>query len=554
MKKLIKLMSFALALTLTASVAAGTVVTGADYDEPIVEISDSEYIGGTCGENVTWVYNSGTLTISGIGDMSSYKGAGLSSPFSTCKIDRIIINNGVTSVGDYVFYNCTDLKSITIPGSVTYIGERAIASCINLDNLIIPDSVTYIGTQAFGLSYALKSFSMPDSVTYLGESAFGQCSALETIKLSNNITSINNNVFYYCKSLKKLTIPDKVTSIGVGAFSYCSSLESINIPAGITSIGGMAFYECTNLTDIYFAGTEKQWNAISKTNSSIPKDCTIHFKSSETEEKTVKSITLTAPTKTEYIVGDVLDLTGGKILVTYSDRSTNEIGLTAAMCTGFDSTKTGKQTITVYYEGKTAKFTVTVKAKEKPSTDIFEIGSADYPTIASAIAQINKDIKAKSAKPAYTMNLSDGIEEKKAISLPAVPVTITADSAVTITVPSITAKGDLTLENVTLKTAKGANAAVTAKKALTVTNCTLGTVKAAANLTVTDSTFDALTASGKAGTAATLGGTIVINKALTVSNDLIVTDGADLTVNGKFAAKGAISFGAIKAFTVKNGK
>ncbi|MBQ9385160.1 MAG: hypothetical protein IJT87_13095, partial [Ruminiclostridium sp.] len=113
---------------------------------------------------------------------------------------------------------------------------------------------------------------------------------------------------------------------------------------------------------------------------------------------------------------------------------------------------------------------------------------------------------------------------------------------------------DLTLENITLKTAKGTAAAVTAKKALTVTNCTLGTVKAAANLTVTDSTFDALTASGKAGTSTTLGGTIVINKALTVSNDLVVTDGADITVNGKFTPKGTMTFGAIKAFIVKNGK
>ena len=144
-----------------------------------------------------------------------------------------------TSIVYYAFHFCEGLTSITIPDSVTSIGHNAFTWCTSLTSITIPDSVTSIGDSIVNSCISLTSITFPDSVT-----------------------SIGYNTFTGCTSLTSITIPDSVTSIGVGAFNGCTKLTSITIPDSLTSIGQDAFWNCPNLTDVYYTGTQEQWNAI----------------------------------------------------------------------------------------------------------------------------------------------------------------------------------------------------------------------------------------------------------------------------------------------------
>ena len=156
----------------------------------------------------------------------------------------------VTTIGEGAFYNCSSLKSITIPDSVTTIGDSAFSDCWSLTSVTIPDSVTTIGDSAFSDCSSLTSITIGDSVTSIGNYAFWGCSSLTSITIPDSVTTIGNSAFYGCRSLTSITIPDSVTSIGSYAFLGCSSLTSITIPDSVTSIGEFAFYYCDSLKSI----------------------------------------------------------------------------------------------------------------------------------------------------------------------------------------------------------------------------------------------------------------------------------------------------------------
>ena len=211
----------------------------------------SSELSGTCGENVTWFLDesTGVLTISGTGDMTDYT-KNTSLFFNDTRINEIIIEDGITSIGDYAFYNCTTFYKITIPNSVTSIGNQTFSNCVHLESINIPESVTSIGDSAFDYCKSLPSIEIPDSVTSIGERAFWKCESLESIIILGNVTSIKNQTFYGCKSLKEIKLPNSVTSIEKEAFRDCYNLISITIPDSVTSIGDSAFYWCQNLTSI----------------------------------------------------------------------------------------------------------------------------------------------------------------------------------------------------------------------------------------------------------------------------------------------------------------
>ena len=160
------------------------------------------------------------------------------------------IPNGVTSIGDYAFEDCTSLTSITIPDSVTSIGDSAFEDCSSLTSITIPDSVTSIGDSAFEDCSSLTSITIPNSVTSIGEFAFFGCSSLTSITIPDRVTSIGRGAFRECSILTSITIPDSVTEINNGAFYNCASLVSITIPNSVTSIGEFAFFGCSSLTSI----------------------------------------------------------------------------------------------------------------------------------------------------------------------------------------------------------------------------------------------------------------------------------------------------------------
>jgi hypothetical protein len=207
---------------------------------------------------IGYLYENGDLVVSGSGSMEDYEYdkpsplATLSNPNTS--INKVIIKDGVTTVGDRVFYNCSSLTSVTIPDSVTSIGQYAFWECSSLASVTIPDSVTSIGQYAFWECSSLASVTIPDSVTSLGSSAFSNCSSLASVTIPDSVTSLGSSAFSNCTSLTSITIPDSVTSIGEYAFGFCSSLTSITIPDSVTSLGGWAFAFCTSLTEVKFEG------------------------------------------------------------------------------------------------------------------------------------------------------------------------------------------------------------------------------------------------------------------------------------------------------------
>ncbi|MBR5456460.1 MAG: leucine-rich repeat protein, partial [Bacteroidaceae bacterium] len=257
---------------------------GSDYSswEQYFANTETIYVQSKCGDNLTWVFNGGVLTISGTGAMWDYS-YNNSAPWSSDEITHVIIEDGVTSIGNYAFYYCDGLTSIEIPGSVTSIGDYAFEGCSGLTSIEIPGSVTSIGNYAFYDCSGLASIEIPGSVTSIGYYAFYNCSGLTSIEIPGSVTSIGNGAFRGCDGLTSIVvaeentvydsrnncnaiietatntliqgcqntiIPGSVTSIGLGAFYYCSGLTSIEIPGSVTSIGYMAFNNCSGLTSV----------------------------------------------------------------------------------------------------------------------------------------------------------------------------------------------------------------------------------------------------------------------------------------------------------------
>lgn len=162
----------------------------------------------------------------------------------------VVIPDGVTSIEDGAFKDCTNLVNVTIPASVTSIRKETFSGCSNLASVTIPTSVTSIGEQAFNECTSLTSVDIPDSVTSIGMSAFNGCTKLTNIKIPNGVTSIGSYAFNGCKNLSSVVIPNGVTCIDNGVFKYCESLTDINIPEGVTVIGGFAFCGCNSLMKI----------------------------------------------------------------------------------------------------------------------------------------------------------------------------------------------------------------------------------------------------------------------------------------------------------------
>ena len=217
---------------------------------------------GTCGENLTWDLTDGVLTISGTGEMTDYSYNNAPWYYKQSSIGKVIINDGVTSIGNHAFDGCSGLTSVTIPNSVTNIGNYAFSYCSRLTSVTIPNSVTSIGNYAFYNCSGLTSVTIPNSVTSIGSVAFSGCSGLTSVTIPNSVASIGSSAFSYCSGLTSVTIPNSVTSIGEYAFYNCSGLTSVTIPNSVTSIGNDAFY---NVLNIAYNGTAtgSPWGAIS---------------------------------------------------------------------------------------------------------------------------------------------------------------------------------------------------------------------------------------------------------------------------------------------------
>ena len=256
---------------------------------------------GTCGDNLTWKLEDGTLTISGTGEMYNYHYG--ESPWNEEKeeITNIILPEEITRIGTYAFSGCSKLKNIEIPSSINRIADFAFNGCSSLTSVIIPEGVTKIEDGVFydcssltsviipesvvSIEYCafhgcgkLTSIKIPDNVTVLGTGAFGR-SGLTNVVIPKGVTCVSGVVFEGCKNLIDITIPESVTDIKSSAFAGCG-MTKIKIPSGVTSIGVEAFADCENLTSVEMSPniTNIGWGAFSKcsklTSITIPPNVT----------------------------------------------------------------------------------------------------------------------------------------------------------------------------------------------------------------------------------------------------------------------------------------
>lgn len=283
---------------------------------------------GTLGDNVAWSLDtaSGALSIYGTGPMYDFNLGDSPLQDYRSNIKTVTIGGNVTSVGAYLFYQCTNLTVAVLGSSVTEIGKQAFCDCSSLSEVNIPYGVTSIGEYAFSGCKALTEIVLPDSVTSIGNGAFSSCSALTEIAIPSSVTEIGSNAFFSCRNLNTFITRGAVASVGYAAFDECPKLKNVKassldawlqlsfedaaasparnartiyvgdelltdtdvvIPDTVTSINPYAFNNFTHFTSVYipksvktigkyafsvsncvnttvkYAGSEEEWKQIS---------------------------------------------------------------------------------------------------------------------------------------------------------------------------------------------------------------------------------------------------------------------------------------------------
>ncbi len=275
-----------------------------------------EIASGTCGDNLTWVFdNMGTLSISGSGEMDNYERDYLvndryTMPWDSYRkgIKKVVIEDGVESIGNNALTICNNLTSVDLADSVRYIGTSSFSGCFQLEEISLPEGLISIGEQAFNNCFELSEITIPANVESIGSNVFYACNELKKITVSDlneaycsvdgvlfnadkteiicyppgrsgsyvipeGTTSISNNAFHgsfylnavsfpssmetigeyafcQCYQLSTVSIPSGVSKLEEGAFSTCWGLESLTVSEGLDKLGNYAFSGCSNLTTI----------------------------------------------------------------------------------------------------------------------------------------------------------------------------------------------------------------------------------------------------------------------------------------------------------------
>lgn len=225
--------------------------------QPQDEVAAAYAESGTLDEGLSWEYKDGTLTITGNGYMRSFEQEQLPPWYSIrSKIKRVIVSEGVQSIGSEAFMDHTNIEKVQLPSTILCINNEAFRDCTSLVEINIPNKVKFIEERAFHNCQSLKSIVLPDSVTELGQDIFWQCFSLESVTLSNGLDDITAGAFQYCRSLTSITVPKYVRSIGFHAFYECENLKTVNITGRIIrSVGYNAFAGCSSLESLQFSST-----------------------------------------------------------------------------------------------------------------------------------------------------------------------------------------------------------------------------------------------------------------------------------------------------------
>lgn len=206
----------------------------------------STIASGQCGDNVEWSIDSNyKLILSGTGNTWDWEGLDDSdyAPWYSYhdSIKEVVIGDGITGLGNGLFYKCTKLKHAELPASVKYLGAYIFSNCTALEEIVIPSSVSKIGEQAFWECVKLTSVNIPGNLVSIGSGAFCYCVNIETVSFKGSLETISDKCFFGCVNLRNVTWPKNLKKIETQAFYCCYNLRSALLPDGLTSISAAAF-------------------------------------------------------------------------------------------------------------------------------------------------------------------------------------------------------------------------------------------------------------------------------------------------------------------------
>jgi hypothetical protein len=195
---------------------------------------------------------------------------GVLNSFAPSGLTSYSIPSGITTIGNYAFYDCKNLTSVTIPSSVTAIGHSAFGYT-SLSAVTLPSNLQSIGEDAFRYCN-ITTINIPSSVTTIEGNPFAYCTKLATFSgqyatSDNNALIYNNILTSVASDVTQYTVPEAVKTLGVSSFSNCKSLTSVTIPTNVTEIRSHGFSNCPNLAAVHCLSTtpptanKQNWDA-----------------------------------------------------------------------------------------------------------------------------------------------------------------------------------------------------------------------------------------------------------------------------------------------------
>ncbi len=224
----------------------------------LLPAANAAVTSGKCGDNLSWSFADNRLTITGSGKMTDYDLIEMAPWYDyRDQIHYLSLPDGMTSVGQLAFYDCTKLSAVTLPASVTAIGDMAFAQCSGIQILNLSAALKTIGSSAFELCTGIRDFRLPDSLESIGTKAFYRCSSLLYVTVPVFVTELGDSAFAYCTSLISARINAPLASLPVRTFYGCESLSSVVLPETTKEVDDEAFARCNQMTTVYYPGTQE---------------------------------------------------------------------------------------------------------------------------------------------------------------------------------------------------------------------------------------------------------------------------------------------------------